>query len=404
MRWIRAGALCLGGILGLTSCVKAPVLHEQEPKVLEVWYYWDAQTIQHSFRELVRRFNAQHPDIEVVSKYIPDEDFKKQLALAIADGVMPAMAIVDSSDVLYFDSLEPLVEMSEIVDEEVYLDVALDACRKPDGDICGLPLGMNCLAFFYNEDLLEKAHVKPPESLEEFAEAAVKLTSDEVYGCAFPSLESEESIFCFLPVLWGMGGSLDQINSEDSRKAFDFLRQLSCQGAMSRDAVHMTMNDIEKVFVREELAMMFNVSLAGPLMQKANPGLRLGVAPIPTGEEKISVVGGEVLTLMDTGFVPEAMEFAEFMADPENMKLYLDDLGYFSPRQDLLDWQTEENSYCQEYIGILETARTREFIPEWPLISMEVSRVINLVILREDQEDTLERLEQKISKIRGGGS
>lgn len=403
MKQRQMGALCLGIMLCLASCVKAPVLQAEESKVLEVWYYWDAQPVQHSFRELIQTFNDTHPDIEVVSKYIPDEDFKKQLALAIADGIMPAMAIVDSSDLLYFDSLEPLIEMSEIVDENVYMDIALDSCRK-DGSLKGLPLGLNCLAFFYNEDLLEKAGLEPPENLEEFAEAAVKLTSDKIYGCAFPSLQSEESIFCFLPVLWGMGGSLEHINSENSRKAFDFLRQLSIRGAMSRDAVHMTLNDIEKSFAKGELAMMFNVSLMGPLIQKENPQLRFGVAPIPTGDPKISVVGGEVLALMDTGCVPEAMEFARFMADPENMKMYLDDLGYFSPRKDLFDWQAQEDGYCQQFMGILQTARTREFIPEWPMISMEVADVINQVILREDQEDTLEQLEKKINKIQGGRS
>lgn len=97
---------------------------------------------------MIQTFNNQHSDVEVVSKYVPDEDFKKQLALAIADGVMPAMAIVDSSDLLYFDSLEPLIDMSEIVDEDTYMDVAVEACRSEEGKIKGLPLGLNCLAFF----------------------------------------------------------------------------------------------------------------------------------------------------------------------------------------------------------------------------------------------------------------
>lgn len=397
--WVLSAA---GIALGIVSCVRAPVPEAPEPVKLEVWYYWDAQIIQNKFREMIDEFNDQHPDIEVVSRYVPDEDFKKQLALAIADGVMPAMAIVDSSDLLYFDSLEPLVDVSEFVDEDAYMDVALDSCRKADGSLKGLPLGLNCLAFFYNEALLEEAHVEPPETPEEFIEAAVKLTSDQVYGCAFPSLQSEESIFCFLPILWGMGGSLDEIDSEESRKAFDFLHQLSVRGAMSRDTVHMTLNDISRAFINENLAMMFNVSLMGPLIEKENPELRLGVAPIPTGDQKISVVGGEVLALMDTGMVPEAKEFVRFMADPENMRNYLNDLGYFSPREDLFDQQAEENEYCRQFMEIMKTARARDFMPEWPKISMEVARVINKVILQEDQEDTLEKLNIRLDEIRGG--
>lgn len=393
---VLAVALCV------TACEPAPVYSEQKPKRLEIWYYWDSQSVQRSFRQMIQEFNDGHPDIEVVSKYIPDEDFKKQLALAIADDTMPALAVIDSADVFYFDSLEPLADLSELIDEEEYMDIALASCRKEDGTLIGLPLGLNCLAFFYNENLLERAGVAPPENLEEFQEAAEALTSRGVYGCAFPSIESEESVFCFLPVLWGMGGSLDDIDSEESRRAFDFLRQLSLNGAMSPNSIHMTLYDITRQFARGELAMMFNVSVMKYTIQQENPQLRMGVAPIPTGDSKVSVVGGEVLSLMDTEDAPEAMEFVKFMAEPERIRDYLDDFGYFSPREDLFEWQREHDSYCQQFQGILETARTRDFKKEWPLISTEVSRVLSMVLLHEDQEDTLEKLAQRLSQIQGG--
>lgn len=400
MKRRQAEALLLGIVLCITACMKAPVPDKREVKRLELWYYLDTQGIQSKVRKVIERFNSLHTDIEVVPKYIPEEDFKKQMALAIADGVMPPMAFVDAADLFYFDSLEPLVEMSEIVDESAYMDVALKSCRKEDGRLLGIPVGIICLNFFYNEDLLQQANVTPPKTLEEFAAAAVKLTSDKVYGCAFPSLQNEETIFSFLPVLWAMGGSLEHINSEESHRAFELIRWLSEQGAMSNDSVHMTMADIAKEFIKGNLAMMFNASLMEPLIRKENPQLHFAVDPLPTGEENICIVSGEVLVLMDTGNVPEAMEFASFLAEPENMKVYLDDLEYLSPRKDLLEWQAERD--VRNFTGNLKTARTRDYSSEWPMISTEVTKVINQVILGEDQEDTLEKLEEKISKIEGG--
>ena len=405
-RWIHRKHRILAMILAwalmlqLSGCGKPYEQLEPEPMTLSLWYYWDGYTARHRLLEIVNEFNDTHEDIQVSAKYVPDEDFKKRLALAIADGKAPDLAIVDSSDVRYYDKMNPLADMSAYMDEAEYLDAALASCRNEDGRILGLPLGLNCLAFYYNEDILEEKHIQPPENLDEFVRAAVRITDGTVFGCAFPSLQSEESIFCFLPILWAMGGNVTDIDSEAGRQAFDFFRRLARHRGMSHRTVNMTLSDITKEFAKGNIAMMFCTSGREAELQKANPQLNFKVMPIPTGQKPLTIIGGEVLTVLSDEKKQQATEFVRFLAEPKRIEAYLGDMMYLSPRKDILKLQTEQYPDMKRYAEYLETGRGREFTPYWPEISLAITDVINQVILEEDQVDTLQNLEKKIAGIR----
>ena len=103
---------------------------------------------------------------------IADEDFKKRLILAAAEGKTPDLVVVDSSDIQYYDKAGILQDLSSDIRKEDYLSRALISCHREDGHLVGLPLGMNCLMFYYNIDILSQAGVEPPKTLEEFVKAA----------------------------------------------------------------------------------------------------------------------------------------------------------------------------------------------------------------------------------------
>lgn len=397
----RTGMMMLVSVMLLmvTACDSTPIDEEPEKQELRLWYYWDDFEARRCLLEMVSEFNEMHPTMEIVPKYVPDEDFKKTLALAIADDEMPDLAIVDSSDVQYYDSMGGLTDVSPYVNESAYLEYALTSCRRADGSYVGLPLGMNCLVFYYNVDILENAGVEAPKTLDEFVEVAKQVSSEDVYGCAFPSLQSEESTFCFLPILWSKGGSIEVIASKESQEAFDFLRQLVNSGAMSKSSVNMTLTDITREFAKGNLAMMFAISGRERMICQANPGLNFQVAEIPNGEENISVMGGEVLVVTSKDQVSEALQFVKFMADTEQMKTYMNAGGYLAPREDILEWQIQENPEMRKYIKYMHDSRLRDLTPYWPSVSLAVADAINEIILQTEQPDILEELHDKIEKI-----
>lgn len=397
-RFISA-ILTVGLACFLAACAGNTEPEPVEKKQLELWYYWEQSYARQELGKIVNQFNMENPDVEITIKYVPDEDLKKQLALSMAEGTMPDIAIVDSSDVQYFHKTGYLENVDDIVDQDAYLEQAIAPCLSDDGEVCGIPVGCNCLMFFYNRNLMEAAGLKPPETLDEFSEAAKILTGDGVYGCAFPALQSEESLFCFLPILWAKGGSVLQLDAEPGREAFDFLRQLSASGAMSRETINMSLSDVEREFKKGRVAMMFTTTMSVQDMDEAELGFQVGIARLPLAPQNLSIAGGEVLTVTDGKRKAEARRFLEYIANPERMKSYMDAMGYLAPRQDVLDWQLEQNPDLKPYVDAMATARTREFRSTWPRISFAIAETISKVILHEDTPETFDELAARIRGI-----
>lgn len=82
-------------------------------KQIELWHYWDIPGNQQHLEELVDQFNQSQDKIEVKVSYIPDEDFKKQLALSMSEEKMPDIALVDSSDFQFLHQMKPFADLTD---------------------------------------------------------------------------------------------------------------------------------------------------------------------------------------------------------------------------------------------------------------------------------------------------
>ena len=118
-------ALLLCSVAALVACTPVKEPERKEKTVLQLWHYWDQEESRQCLAKLVQKFNDMHQDIEIQINYIADEDFKKRLVLAAADGEQPDLAIVDSSDVQYYDKVGILKDLSSEMKPENYLSRAL---------------------------------------------------------------------------------------------------------------------------------------------------------------------------------------------------------------------------------------------------------------------------------------
>nr|WP_296032401.1 extracellular solute-binding protein [uncultured Dorea sp.] len=66
---------------------------------------------------MVEQFNKSQDEVEVKISYIPDEDIKKQLALAMSEGTMPDIALVDSSDFQFLHQMKPFADLTDEISE-----------------------------------------------------------------------------------------------------------------------------------------------------------------------------------------------------------------------------------------------------------------------------------------------
>ena len=322
----------------------------------------------------------------------------------MADGDMPELALVDSSDLNYFNAMQSFVNVTEQIENlDDYLPEAIASC-KVDGQMKGMPLGMNCAALFCNTEMLEEAGVQVPKTWDELQETALKLTKEDRYGFAMPALRSEESVFSFLPLLWGYGGKIAEIESEESQAAFLKLRELSESGAMSPQVNNLTSGDIGRQFMEGNVAMVLVSSALQQTIQKEKPKMKYTMTIPPAGNEnieRVTAVGGEVLVVTPGEKQAAALEFVKFVSEKCQMEKLVDQIGYLAPRQDILSEQVADSKALKNTYEILQYAKLREFSVDWPYVSVALTDAMEDEIVGEiPQSVIISNLAEKLRKNR----
>lgn len=390
--------LIAGSIAGCSKKEKV----QTEPKTqIVLWYYWDLPYQKQTLSDLVEAFNQSQDKIEVSAKYIPDAEFRKEFSLGIVDGEAPDIALLDSADFQYFNALQPFVPLDgEIRELDAYMPAALEPCTI-EGRIMGLPCGLNCTALFYNKNMLEAAGIPVPATWDDLYQAARLMSKDGTYGYGQSALQSEESLYAFLPMLWSLGGDVDDINSENSRKAFGLLKSLAQCQAMNRQSISLTGSDLAGQFAEGNVAMMINGMGMVDFIREQNPELNFGVGDIPSQGEGASVTGGEIFGVTDGENKTEAITFLLFVCEKDRMESYIDNLDMLAPREDILRIQYQDDAVMRQFTEIFAYARNREFTKEWPEVSAVISKAIEEIIIGErDMDEVLQEAEIAIQTIR----
>lgn len=398
-KFFRYALVLLSLSVFLTACGSENESVQKTRKKLILWHYWDIPAMRQKLTQLANEYNASQDEVTIEPEYVPDEDFRKTLALAVVDGETPDLILADCSDVQYFDRMSPLLDVSEVIDRKEYLPQALAMCEKEDGSLIGLPIGINSLTIYYNKGILQRSGIRPPRTFEEFLSAAKAMTNGQIYGCGFTGLISEEATYSFLPIIWGYGADMKKLDTPEGEQAFAFLKELVQSGAISRSSANMTMSDVARQFSKGKLAMIFAASGKMEYYFRQNPQLHYGQIQIPG--DAGSVIGGEVLIVPNQKNKKEAMDFIQFLSQPEQMEQYLECAGYLAPRQDVLEWQLKKNPERRKDLESLEHARMREQVEYWPAISLALAETLNQTIMQNEPQDAWQKLADHISQIRG---
>ena len=413
MKKIFACALCVVMTVSLCSCAgcrKKEETKAKEKETIELWHYWDIPDNQRHLEELVEQFNKMQEDIEIEVSYIPDEDFKKQLALAMSEEKMPDIAVVDSSDFQFLHHMKAFADLTDAIPElKEYNETAEELLKQQDAAKEAFEKQENLYQELEKREkhlqekeqkFLEENGCEVPESWEEFQETAAKISNEDVKGFAITALQTEESMYEFLPILWSMGGDVYRIAEENSKKAFLLLDQMEKEGSLSLQSISLTMGDLTNQFLKGKIGIMFNSSMAIDSIREGNPDLEFGVAPIPGGETSVSVAGGEILAVAENEKKEYAIRFLKFLADKDRMKEYIDAFGFLAPRQDIMEQQFAEDPEKRTFIKMYKAAGIREISPEWPRISLTLSDTLRQILVEEEDPQTiLNKSAEKIEKI-----
>lgn len=370
-----------------------------DAEAVTIWYYWETEGHQVALDQVIQDYNASQDQYEVTAKYVPFADFKKQLSIGASADELPDIAILDSPDHASYVEMGIFEDLTGKFDVSSYYEGTVNSCTV-DGKLYGVPFGVNCLALYYNEDLLNAAGCDVPTTWDELMETAKALTTDNVTGLALCSVQNEEGTFNFVPWLWSTGATSYDINNENGIRALTFIQSLIDEGVMSKECINWTQGDVMNQFISGNVAMMENGPWQIPTMQAEAPDLNWKVTLIPKDVEYSSVLGGENYAVISGRNVDGALDFLTYATSEEQVKFMMDKFGYISADKTIAENQFEADSPYQPFVEELNYAMPRGPLAEWPSVSDAISLAFNQVITgNASPEDAAAEAQETIDGI-----
>lgn len=348
-------------------------------KDVTIWYYWETEVHQKALDKVIQDYNSSQEEYQVSAKYVPFADFKKQLSIGASANELPDIAILDSPDHASYAKMGIFEDLSGKFDVANFYKGTVDSCTI-DGALYGVPFGVNCLALYYNEDMLKAANQEVPTTWDELQKTAKALTKDGVNGMAFSSVQNEEGTFNFTPWLWSTGATSYEMDSEGGIKALTFAKELIESGVMSKECTNWTQGDVMNQFISGNVAMMVNGPWQIPTMQQEAPELNWKVTLIPKESEYASVLGGENYAVMKDKNTTGALAFLEYATQKEQVEYMMEMFGYISADQTIAENQFADDSPYKPFVEELQYAQPRGPLAEWPSVSDAISLAFNEVM------------------------
>ncbi len=372
--------------------INQPVIAEKTK--VELWHYFSA-TSQEVLESMIVEFNSSQDEVEVIPTYIARADLMKQYTMGALSGELPDIGMVDSPDMASFVEMGVFADITDFVNEwgqvDQFYDGPLDSVTV-DGKYYGLPQNTNCLAIYYNIDMLEEAGLTEkdiPKTWEDLYEISKKLTNENTFGFALSAKGTEEGTFTYIPWLYSAGADVFSLDSDEAIYSMEYLSKFVEEGLTSKEVVNWTQTDVRDAFIAEKAAIMQNgswqIATLDSMVEDGSLGFNYGSAYIPMDKQNASVIGGENFGICAGANKEAAFKFFEYMMGKEGNAQFNIQAGKFPTRTDAMSsediWTTDKN--YKVFSESMDFAVTRGPHPEWPTISEGIYTSLQAALLGE---------------------
>ena len=306
-------------------------------------------TFWHSFTQGARmeaiqaaadQFMADNPGVTINIETMAWGDFNTKWNAGITTGDLPDISTAQNTgevvEMLNADVLAPMDSTIDAIGRDLFSANAL-ADMSMDDATYGIPYYSHAQVMWYRTDLLEANNLEVPTTWDEFYEAAVALTKDGVYGCAFSC--SPNDLLCTRYLNYYVrsgGGSLlnddltANLTSDLAIDGINFWLEVykNCSPA---ETINYTVNDHATLYYQGTTAFDFNSGFMISGVESNRPDLLeyVSCAPLPKMNEDDPYYSAEAthipLVVWQNSEHPEICQaFIEYLYQTDN---YLDFLA-----------------------------------------------------------------------------
>ncbi len=252
---------------------------------LAYWGLWENDAI---VRPVIAKFEAEHPKIKVQYVKQSPRQYRERLQAAIARNEGPDVFRFHNTWVAMLKNDLALVPSDVMTPSQFSADFypVASADLVAGQNIFGIPLEIDGLGLYYNEDLFAAAGATPPATWEEMLTLVPRLTvrSDNQILTSAIALGTTGNVENFSDIVALMmlqnGASLVIPTGTEAEEALIFYRKF----ATPSDPVYTwndTLDNSVYAFATGKVAMILAPSWRAFDIKQINPDIRFKIAPIP---------------------------------------------------------------------------------------------------------------------------
>lgn len=270
----------------LSACSLLPGGNQSKEVTLKVWGLWESST---TMSQIISDYKKVKPSVTIIYEKKSPQQYRESLESQIGSGRGP--------DVFYFHNTwvpmlkEELAPVPSSVIQATdfsknYYPTASADLKNPNKKLVGIPMEIDGLALYYNEDIFKAAGIaSAPTTWPKLAQDAAKVTVKDTAGNIKTSgvaLGTASNIDHFSDILGMMilqnRGDLKSPTDKSSSDALDYYVNFAKGPNRVWDG---TMPGSTVAFAGGNLAMYFAPSWRAIEIKNANPLLNFKVVPVP---------------------------------------------------------------------------------------------------------------------------
>lgn len=333
--------------------------------------FWGADNRVQATEEIVEAFEAENPGVSIEIEYADWSGYWERLPTQIAGDDAPDIMQFSNPYLREYAERGSLLPLTDV--DRSDLDDSVVDSGVIDGEVYGVPVGINVMAFAANVDLFEEAGVEIPDDeswtwddLQEVTEEVSGAT--EVYGMGAPIQEATLEIW-LRQMGKGITDENDQVgfDPEDAAEYFGMLTDLEESGGMPPADVLSEQHsgtDDQLLIRNNEAAIGMEWNSWFGQLHEVTGGNEFEIMRFPshTGEPEDNGLYSNVSMFFSgsaqTDYPEEVQQFIDFMVNSEEAGLI--DMGErgFPANVEVRDTVTpeldEQTQVAAEYVDEIE--------------------------------------------------
>ncbi|NBJ10527.1 ABC transporter substrate-binding protein [Microvirga arsenatis] len=334
-----------------------------------------------------------------------------------------------SLDVMILDVIRPAqyaaagwtVPFNEVLGNDAanymkrYLPAYAEA-NTVDGKIVALPAFADAMFLYYRKDLLEKHGIQPPQTWDQLAAAAKKITEAEkdpnLQGLSFQGRAIEGAVCTFLLPYWSMGKQLVSdgklsFDKETAVKSLKLWKDFVDQGVAKKNIAEVATDDTRKEFQAGNVVFAVNWSYAWGQFQGAESAVKdkVGVVKLPAvqGGQSASCLGGwEWGVSAYSNNKTEAQKFVQFLSSPEVSEFMAINAALLPQFPEVYTDAdvTKAVPWFASARPVVETAKARPVTPRYNEVSEIIRTTVNAVLAgQQTPEEGATQMEGRLRRV-----